>query len=307
LKIQDNEKATWEALVTYVKENSVDCDLWIGETFDVPLDEEVASIARDIFENYKAAGGKTDHIKVTQDPTEAAKKTRIKSAKACYAWESSTLQPWKLTAHIMRDNLKKRANLQTYTPVKRVTEGTAGWRNWIVHTDRGFIACDTVVYACNAYTAAIEPAFRGLITPKPHMCNKVVPPRNFSGSKAIKNSYGVLLPDGALFSINPRCTADGNIMFGGSNPGQKELDKWVEQHPEHSIDDGFARVENVTKHVRDFVEREFEGWRDAEFGPGEGFDYSWSGIIGLSADGVPFVGQLPQKPGKWICAGHHGQ
>ena len=139
------------------------------------------------------------------------------------------------------------------------------------------------------------------------MCNKVIPPRSLCGSKAIQNSYGVLLPNGGLFSINPRSTSDGVVMFGGFNPGQKQLDEWVEQHPERCIDDGFSRVENVTKYVREFAENELEGWDASELGPGEGFDYSWSGIIGLSADGVPFVGESPEKPGQWICAGHNGQ
>ncbi|KAI4610850.1 hypothetical protein J4E80_007879 [Alternaria sp. BMP 0032] len=254
---------------------------------------------------YAEAGGKVDHIQVTHDPVEAAQKSRIKNAKACYAWQASTLQQWKLTAHIMRDNIGKGANLQTRTTAKSISEGT-GSRRWIVHTERGDIACDTVVHATNAYSAALEPSLRGVITPKPHMCNRVVPPQTFSGSKAISNSYGVLLPDGALFSINPRSSSDGNIMFGGSNPGQKELDAWVEKNPENCINDGLANLEGVTKHVRKFAESEFEGWKDAPTGPGEGFEYSWSGIIGLSADGVPFVGELPGKSGQYVCAGHHG-
>jgi glycine/D-amino acid oxidase-like deaminating enzyme len=307
LKIQQNEKDTWTALVAYVRENNVDCDLWVGDTFDVPLDEEVADMAKTIFEDYQKAGGKTDHIRVTQDPAEAARITRIKSAKACYAWTASSLQPWKLTAHVMRENLENGANLQTYTCARSVIADITGKRTWIMQTDRGDIACDTVVYASNAYTAALDPAFKGLISPKPHICNKVIPPRTWSGTKALQNSYGVLLPGGGLFSINPRCTADGAVMFGGSNPGQKELDKWIEQHPEHGVDDSFTRLESVTKHVRAFVEAEFVGWKDAPFGPGEGLDYSWSGIIALSADGVPFVGELPGKPGQWMCAGHHGQ
>ncbi|KAI4629215.1 uncharacterized protein J4E87_003477 [Alternaria ethzedia] len=305
VKILDNEQATWEALVAYVKENNVDCDLWVGETLDVPLDEEVAKIAKEIFERYAEAGGKVDHIQVTHDPVEAAQKSRIRSAKACYAWQTSTLQPWKLTAHIMRDNISKGANLQTRTTARSISDGN-GSRKWVVHTERGDIACDTVVHATNAYSAALEPSLRGIITPKPHMCNRVVPPQAFSGSKAISNSYGVLLPDGALFSINPRSSSDGNIMFGGSNPGQKELDAWVEKNPENCINDGLANLEGVTKHVRKLAASEFEGWKDAPTGPGEGFEYSWSGIIGLSADGVPFVGELPGKPGQYICAGHHG-
>jgi glycine/D-amino acid oxidase-like deaminating enzyme len=306
LKIMDNEQATWRALVAYVKENNVDCDLWVGETLDVPLDDEVAKIAKEVFERYAEAGGKVEHIKVTHDPVEAVKKSRIRSAKACYAWQASTLQPWKLTAHIMRENITNGANLQTHTTAKSVSEGT-GSRKWMVHTERGDISCDTVVHATNAYSAALEPSLRNVITPKPHMCNRVVPPQAFSGSKAIRNSYGILLPDGALFSINPRSSSDGNIMFGGSNPGQKELDAWVEQNPENCINDGLANLKSVTTHVKKFAEAEFEGWNDAPAGPGEGFEYSWSGIIGLSADGVPFFGEIPGKPDQYICAGHHGQ
>jgi glycine/D-amino acid oxidase-like deaminating enzyme len=307
IKIMNNEAVTWNALVEHVKQNDVDCDLWVGDTLDVPLDEEVAKVAKKVFERYRQAGGKVDHINVTHDPVEAAKLSKLKSAQACYSWKASTLQPWKLTAHIMRDNLEKGANLQTYTMANSITKNEDGSRQWTVNTERGSIACDAVVHATNGYSAALESSLRGVITPKPHMCNRFVPPRALAGSKALQNSYGVLLPDGALFSINPRCSADGNVMFGGSNPGQKQLDEWSQQSPHRCIDDSLANVELVTKEVRSFVEKEFLGGKDIEYGPGEGFQESWSGIIGLSADGVPFVGELPDKPGQWICAGHHGQ
>jgi glycine/D-amino acid oxidase-like deaminating enzyme len=306
----DNEAATWKALVSYVKENNVDCDLWVGDTLDVPLDEDVVKIAKEVFERYRDAGGKVDHINVTHDPTEAAQISKIKSAKACYAWQASTLQPWKLTAHIMRANLSKGANLQTHTVATFITENQIGSRKWIVHTPRGSISATTIVHATNAYSAALEPSLRGIITPKPHMCIRFVPPRSLSGSRALQNSYGVLLPDGALFSINSRASSDGNIMFGGSNPGQKKLDEWASKSDERCVDDSLANVEMVTREVRRFVAKEFLGLGDGEekeYAPGEGFEYSWSGIIGLSKDGVPFVGELPGKEGQWICAGHHGQ
>jgi glycine/D-amino acid oxidase-like deaminating enzyme len=307
VKVMNNEAATWKALVEYVKHNDVDCDLWVGDTLDVPLDEEVARVAKEIFERYRESGGKVDHIKVTHDPVEAVKLSKLKSAKACYAWKASTLQPWKLTAHIMRDSLGKGANLQTYTTAKSITKNENGPRQWTVHTERGKIACDTVVHATNAYSAALESSLQGVITPKPHICDRFVPPRALTGSKALQNSYGVLLPDGALFSINPRSSSDGNVMFGGSNPGQKQLDEWSQKSSHRCVDDSLANVELVTKEVKSFVESEFLGGGNIEYGPGEGFQYSWSGIIGLSADGVPFVGELPDKPGQWICAGHHGQ
>jgi glycine/D-amino acid oxidase-like deaminating enzyme len=303
----ENEGATWKALVSYIKENNVDCDLWVGDTLDVPIQDEVAALTKSVFEKYRDSGGKVDHIKVTHDPAEAARLSRVKNARACYAWPSSTLQPWKLTAHVMRENLNNGVNLQTYTVARSIIENTVGPQKWLVRTDRGDIKCDTVVHATNAYSAALEPMLRGVITPKPHMCNKVVPPREYSGSKAIQHSYGVLLAHGGLHSINSRPTSDGMLMFGGSNPGQQQLDDWSDRHPEHCINDGLSQVSFVTESVRAFAEENFDGWKQADFGPCQSYDYGWSGIIGLSADGVPFVGEVPGKPGQWICAGHHGQ
>lgn len=181
----------------------------------------------------------------------------------------------------MRDNLKNGVNLQTYTKVTRVRQASQESRKWFVETERGGIECERVVHASNAYSSALEPSLRGLISPTPHMCNKVVPPITFAGSKALQNSYGVLLPDGALFSINPRCTVDGIIMFGGSNPGQRKFKEWLDMHPERCVDDSLTDFESVTRAVRDFAVSQFPGWTDPVTGPGELYDYSWSGIIAL--------------------------
>lgn len=291
----------------YVRDNKVDCDLWVGDTLDVAMTPEVATLAKDVFERYKSAGGKVDHIKVSQDPAEASKISRLKEAQACFAWPASTLQPWKLVAHIMRSNIAQepRFNLQTYTTVRKVTKGSEGGK-WVVHSDRGAIECSRVVHATNAYGAAIEPSLRGLVVPTPHMCNKVVPPASFAGSKALRNSYGVLLPDGALFSVNPRPTSDGVIMFGGSNPGQLKFREWLKKHPERWTDDGLSEFPEITAAVKALAEEQLEGWAAAVPGPGTLYDYSWSGIIGNTKDGVPFIGELPGLPGQWICAGHNG-
>ena len=32
LQILANEQETWEKIIAYVKENNVDCDLWVGKT-----------------------------------------------------------------------------------------------------------------------------------------------------------------------------------------------------------------------------------------------------------------------------------
>lgn len=113
------------------------------------------------------------------------------------------------------------------------------------------------------------------------MCNKVIPPRSWSGTKALQNTYGVLCPGGSLYSINARASSDGVVLFGGSNPAQHHLMEYLESHPEERTNDGLSNFKPVTKAVVDFIEGEFEGWGPInEAAPGEGTEYSWSGIIG---------------------------
>ncbi|KAH9837402.1 FAD dependent oxidoreductase [Teratosphaeria destructans] len=279
LQILQNEQQTFLKMVAYIRKYNVDCDLWVGDTFDVPMSADVARIAHENFAQFEAAGGNVDHIEVTTDPAEAARKTRLRGAQACYAWPAATLQPRKLTGHIMRSALGRDVGLHTFTVVQRVTGARGRGR-----------PMDDVIY------------------PRPHICQKVTPPRSFSGSRCLQNSYGVLLPDdGGLFSINPRCTSDGLVMFGGDHPGQMRLNEWLERHPESCVDDSMADVPEVRDAVRSFAEAELVDWDDGvQMGPGHGDDYNWSGIIALTPDGVPFVGEIPGKPGQWACVGHNG-
>lgn len=65
--------------------------------------------------------------------------------------------------------------------------------------DRGSIVTPTVVHATNAFAGTLLPLLKDSISPTAFICTKVVPPPSFSGSKALQNSYGVLMPGGALF------------------------------------------------------------------------------------------------------------
>ncbi|OKL64097.1 hypothetical protein UA08_00623 [Talaromyces atroroseus] len=317
LKILQNEQQTWSEVVKYITENNVDCEHWTGDTLDVPITPEAAESAKRIYESYKAAGGKVEHIKVTYDPERAAEISQIKDAQACYAWPASTLHPWKLAAHIMRQNVKRGVNLQTNTRAVKVVRSRD---RWIVKTERGDIECSEVVHASNAYSSAVEPSLRGLITPFPHMCNKVIPPKDSEDFSGLKNSYGVLLPQEGLFSINPRINGDGAVLFGGHNPGQDEFTRWLEKHPHRYTDDGLTGFHSINKAVYEFAVTELKTWPTQV----EAYENAWSGILGLvgasldvkmlecgliskqTEDGLPFVGQLPGLPGQWICAGHNG-
>ncbi|OCF45328.1 hypothetical protein I317_00851 [Kwoniella heveanensis CBS 569] len=304
IKILKNEQETWEALVSYVKKHDVNCDLWVGKTLDVLMTDEVAQIAAKTFAEYKAAGGDVSKIEVTTEPESAETISRLKGAKAVYAWDASTLHPWKLVAYVNKQSLELGLNLQTWTPVTSVT-GKAN--EWIVHTERGSITTPTVIHATNAYAGALLPEVQGAISPVPHMCNKVLPPSSFSGTEAIRNSYAVIYPTG-LYSINSRATSDGILLFGGSAPNQHHLIEYVEKDERRRTDDSLVNFEPVTEAVRKLGTEGFQWDSPAAGARGARvrYDESWSGIIGRSADQVPFIGAVPDKPGQWMCCGHNG-
>lgn len=208
--------------------------------------------------------------------------SRIRDAQACYAWPASTLQPWKLTAHVMRETLSKGANFQTHTTVIRVIASSKNPMSWTVETNRGNIECLQVVHATNAFSSALEPSLRGLISPQPHICDKFIPPTRFIETGGLKNSYGVLLPDGALITINPRNSREqGPMLLGGSNPGQPDFEKWLRNRPDRCIDDDLRGFETITEAAKDFAESQLTGWKPDSDLQVESDIYSWSGIIGL--------------------------
>lgn len=163
------------------------------------MSQEVADKAAKTFEDFEAAGGPTSHIEHITDREEAVKvrlhipvspayplnvffpqRSRIKSAVSVFAWDASTLYPWKLTAHIMRLNLAMGLNFQTWTPVTSISESTDKPGQWVVNTDgRGSITTPTVVHATNAYASAILPELKTFIRPTPHMSVTFMTERHF--------------------------------------------------------------------------------------------------------------------------------
>lgn len=90
----------------------MDCDLWVGDTFDVAVTEDEAAAFKLSYELLKSHGGDVSHIEYINDPAEAQKvfKTlsrfsctfliisqvsRINGALACVRWTAGTFYPWK--------------------------------------------------------------------------------------------------------------------------------------------------------------------------------------------------------------------
>lgn len=110
-----------------------------------------------------------------------------------------------------------------------------------------------------------------------------------------------------MLAINPRSSTDGLLLFGGDNPGYSAFSSLLASNPMLASDDRLGNFAPVQQAIVDFTSSEFNGWGSYEdMSVGEGIDYSWSGVLGMSSDGVPWVGRVPGLAGQSVIAGHNG-
>ncbi|KAJ7062699.1 FAD dependent oxidoreductase [Mycena amicta] len=295
LKIIANEAETLRLVAEIIEKEQIDCDFHRCFTYDVANTPAEAALLADVYDTFVADGGPVDGI-VERFPTpeSAAAETGCPSATAAYKFPASTLWPYKLVAHLVKVCLEKGMNLQTWTPVRSTTATETGVDGWEVHTDRGVVRTKKVVYATNAYTGTLLPEFAGPIYPFKGQVSAVVPTVAYSGSKNMfKNSYGFVLGD--YFMQRP---SDGILIIGGGR-------RLVDEKLLRTTDDSTV-LEDITKSQKAVVRTLFGEEKWGKEAVGEGWLTSWTGIMGYSRDALPYVGALPDKPGAFICAGHHG-
>lgn len=71
-----------------------------------------------------------------------------------------------------------------------------------------------------------------------------------------------------------------------------------------SFDDSTYNQEAAESGAEFFREMTSSGGGSPPSRHGEGLDHVWSGILGMTSDMVPLVGQVEE--GQWICAGFNG-
>ncbi|KAJ7812360.1 FAD dependent oxidoreductase [Mycena olivaceomarginata] len=315
LKVIQNEMDTLNLVEEIIAKEGIDCDFWRGFNYGVAMDQPAADSLAASYADFIADGGPVEGI-VTPilDPAEAREATRCPAAAAAYKSPTGSLFLRKLVLHLLTLCVEKYGlNLQTRTPVRRVVPRTnnigdtreSGARagGWRVETDRGAVETETVVYATNAYTATLLPEFVGHIWPVKGQCAAVVPPEAEAGPNMLRETYGMYPAPNDYLIQRP---TDGVIIFGGQR-GSVPVERLL-----GNTDDAQVDPEMVAA-LREALPRYFEGWgENSDFAVGEGLVHVWSGIMGYTTEGappvlcIPYVGELHDKPGAFICAGHHG-
>ncbi|KAJ7121968.1 FAD dependent oxidoreductase-domain-containing protein [Mycena crocata] len=271
LKIIQNEMDTLELVSEIIKKEDIDCDFWRGFSYDVPMDQTVSEYLAASYQEFVDDGGPVEGIvEQISDPDQARRATRCPAATAAYKFPAGSLWPYKLVVHLLKVCIEKHG------------------------LNLGDLETEKVIYTTNAFTATLLPEFTGHIWPFRGQCSAVVPTKAYSGNNMLTATYGLAYGDYLI--QRPK---DGVIIFGGARRSVP-VDRLLGNTNDTETDP------DMTRALKEAIPRYFDGWGDEALG--EGLIHDWSGIMGYTTEGncIPYVGELHDKPGAFICAGHHG-
>lgn len=305
LEILANERLVLEKVNEFVRTHSIDCDFNLTTTFDVCMTPEFAAYEAEAFKAVKEAGGDLSHVKVF-DGDEARAKTGITDAVAAYEWPAGSSHPAKLTQWLLNAVIEKGCKLFTHCPVTEVAPSPAtGSSCWDVTTPRGTITASTVIHCTNAYASLLLPQLKRHLTPNRAQAHSLIVPSGLSGEKVLGNTFSLRYSLQHFYSLIQR-RGDDTLILGVSRTNPNLSSETVEGRV--TFDDSSYNAEIVEDALRQWEKMFPKADTRMTVGKvhGEGLDHAWTGIIGMTRDAVPFVGQVEGLEGQYVCAGFGG-
>lgn len=257
------------------------------------------------------------------------KVTSVVGAKCAVSSPISSFWPYKFVTVLLERAMVRNEglNVQTETPVRRLeTLGGDGGDNdddgtTLVHTERGIVKAKKVIFATNAYTAALVPEYRGVITPYKGTAAHLAPEKGTEKvfphlSHTYNLEFGIDPVLETVDYLNPR--PDGGIVVGGAKwLYEKQRELWYD-----NVDDSTLLEPVIDAGYFDgYMQRNFKGWQDS----GSKAERIWSGskfsfitivfddtiltpetVMGSTPEGFPHVGKIPGKENQWVLAGFNG-
>ena len=285
-----------------------------GNTLDVIFGEKEWREARAAVEMMREAMGEEDPVAEYKEwtPEELEERLGIKGAVGGLEYAAGSISAFGFAIGVLRLAVEAGLNLQTETPVTGIrraqqdeTTATSGARTpeWIVETPRGTVTASNVILATNGYTAHLLPQVHSKLVP---LHGQVVAQRPGSGlpQTGLDATISFIHPDGGAYEYMitrpPGSIAEGDIIIGGGIGVLPDL-----AASRFGNTDDTTLEPNIQKYLRQCTADYFgERWGDDH--PDGRIKHEWSGIMGATADGLPYVGAVPDQPGLWIAAGFNG-
>ncbi|KAF4123827.1 Glycine/D-amino acid oxidase (deaminating) [Geosmithia morbida] len=280
-----------QELKELVEECGIDCDFEETMVTDVCLGDEISDKMAQALERTVAAGVSTALAAQHDAGPEAERISGVRGAKSCLKYKAARLWPYRLVCHMLEACVSRGVNLQTMTPVTSVSTCDDGVRS-IVATPRGSITTSIVIHATNGYSSALLPELRDKVVPVRGICARLTGP---APHPPIADSHMLRINDSEYDYLLPR--PDGSIIVGGGRRDYfHDLASWF------NVSDDGSLIEEACHYFDGYMQRHFIGWEDADIRT----DQIWTGIMGYSSDGFPYIGAVPARPGTYVCAGFTG-
>ncbi|ORY57752.1 FAD dependent oxidoreductase [Pseudomassariella vexata] len=304
LKIIANERLVFEKVDEFVKKHGVPCDFNPATTFDVCMTKEFADFNARSLKLYADAGGDISHVKFYEGE-DAKKRTGVRQAVTAYEWPAGSSHPAKLAQWLLTQSIEKGTGFFTHCPATSVVKSassTADKTLWDVVTPRGTVTAATVVHCTNAFAPHLLPQLSSFVTPNRAQAHAIIPPPSLSGTKIMPSTMSLRHELRHFYSVAQR-KADGIIILGApiASPNVSEA-----AYEARFTSDDSTFNEEIQKDAWGNFQACFPDLREEKLRHGEGLQGTWTGIVAMTPDSVPFVGPVDGLPGQWICAGFNG-
>lgn len=261
------------ALKEVIEREDIDCEFELRRSYDVFKSADEAARLEAKWKEYLSKGCEwTSNVYWTGGKF-AERLTSIKGAKGAFSVPACSLWPYKFVTGLLERAMSKNPglNLQTETPVLQVQEQTDG--STVISTSRGHVKAKKAVFATNAYSPALLPEYRGVITPYKGTATHLAAEDGWEPvyphlSHTYNIDFGLVPGSETVDYLNPR--PDGGIVVGGGNwIFRDHRDLWYD-----TVDDS-TLVEPIIKsnYFGGYMQRNFMGWKDS----GTGVESIWTG------------------------------
>ncbi|KAK5112793.1 hypothetical protein LTR85_011127 [Meristemomyces frigidus] len=304
IKIARMEYASIMATHAFAREHGIDCASTPCRTVDIIYSRTHLDLGRKAIERMRLTMGLDDpaaeyHVWSAE---EARKRFLTPAALGAFEYTAGSLSAYAFATGMLKLALAKSLNLQTSTPAESISSSTAGDRTlWTVKTPRGSIATPNLILATNGYTAHLFPRMQCLIVP---LHGQVVAQRPGSSlpQTGFEHTFSFVHETGYEYMITrpPGSSNEGDIVIGGGlwrlpNDGASQ----------YGETDDTALQPTIASYLRQCTTG-FFGSNWGEDHPAGRIKKEWSGIMGASADGLPYVGAVPDTPGLWMSSAFNG-
>ena len=316
IKLLTFEHQNARDICNFIKEHEIDCDLNATQGLDVffdctQFDAALASVGmmNKLMDRKKGNSDRFENgisVPKVWDMVSAQKAFSIPNTVGVITSPAHTFSPYKFLCALVGMALEKGLQLQTNTPVlstKSVENSDSSLRKWAVHTIRGTIYTNNIILATNAYSGQLYTPLQRYITPCRGQVLAQRPNAALLLAGGLERSYGVIdeaTCDHYLICRPPGSGQAGDIVLGGA--------RGIAEGKEEGILDDSTINGVISKNLRSEVRKMFKrkGSQERASGDEEDTIMEWTGIMGMTRDELPLVGEVEGQEGLFVCAGFNG-